>query len=473
MSTVGGSAPKHPLGASPRPEDLAAQVVELVGEATGGAAEVEATADSTTLALTRFANSFIHQNVADTTTTLRLRLHLDGRTATGSTTRVGPEGLAALVERTVAASRLLPLDPGWPGLAPPAEPSGPGNRDEATATVAPAARAEVIRRFVDAASGHEAAGYCKTSDTRVAYANSAGHVLTAATTSAAFDGVVRTGASDGVARQAAVRLGDLDGAALGARAAAKAVAGSGAIELEPGEYPVVLEPNATRDLLMNLVLFGFNGRALAERRSFVRLGEQQLDPAVTIVDDATAPGALGLPFDVEGTPKRPVTLVDRGVMAGVTHDRRTAKEVGAETTGHAIPGGERWGALATNPRLEPGGSAGSGRSDGSGGQVDELVAGVDRGLLVSDLWYTRVLDPRTLVVTGLTRNGLFLIEGGEVVGAVEDLRFTQSYPRALAPGAVLGVGGDATLVPDEWESGGTLAPSLHLAAWHFTGGARG
>ena len=447
------------------PADVAQRAVELVRQAAGDGAEVEAIADTRAFALTRFANSFIHQNVADATTTLRIRLHLDGRTATGTTTRLTPDGLAALAERTVAASRLLPLDPGWPGLAPPASPSGAGNVDDATAAVIPADRAEVVRHFVDACDGLEAAGYCQTTHGVAAYANSSGHSLTAAATTAAFDGMARTGVSDGVARRASVRLADLDGAALGAHAAAKARAAHHAVEVEPGEYEVVLEPNATRDMLMNLALFGLNGKAVAERRSFVRLGEQQLDPAVTIVDDATAPDALGLPFDVEGTPKRPVTLIDRGVSAAVAHDRRTAAEVDAETTGHAIPGGERWGAFPSNMRLVPG--------EGGGQSVDELVGAVDRGLLVSDIWYTRVLDPRTLVITGLTRNGLFLIEGGEVVGAVENMRFTQSYPRALAPGAVLGVADDATAIPDEWEGGATVVPSVRLASWNFTGGASG
>ncbi|MGH9136666.1 MAG: TldD/PmbA family protein [Acidimicrobiales bacterium] len=451
-------------GGTDIPARLAEEVLDRVRAATDGAAEAEVTAGSSSLALTRFANSFIHQNVADEGAAVRLRLHLDGRTATGSTTRVSSDGLTALVERTIAASRLLPLDPGWGGLAPMAPATAAGNVDEATAAVAPSDRAEVVRRFVDAAEGLEAAGYCKTTSTVTVFANSAGHTLSGASTTAAVDGVVRTGTSDGVARQASVALSELDGSALGARAATKARAAADAVDLDPGEYEVVLEPNAARDVLTNLAFYGFNGRAVAERRSFVRVGEQQFDPAITLVDDATVDSALGLPFDVEGTPKRPVTLVESGLVAAITHDRRTAKEVGHETTGHAIPGGERWGAIATNLRLDP---SGDGRS------IDDLVAGVERGLLVTDIWYTRVLDPRTLVVTGLTRNGLFVVEDGKLTGAVKNLRFTQSYPRALAPGAVLGVGGELAIVPDEWDIGATAVPALRLASWNFTGGAAG
>jgi predicted Zn-dependent protease len=103
---------------------------------------------------------------------------------------------------------------------------------------------------------------------------------------------------------------------------------------------------------------------------------------------------------------------------------------------------------------------------------EELIGGVDRGLLVTDFWYTRILDPRTEVVTGLTRNGVWLIEGGRISRPVKNLRFTQSYVEALGPGAVKAVGSDATLVRAGFEIP-TFAPSLQLATWNFTGGAAG
>ncbi|MFD0784438.1 metallopeptidase TldD-related protein, partial [Micromonospora azadirachtae] len=102
-----------------------------------------------------------------------------------------------------------------------------------------------------------------------------------------------------------------------------------------------------------------------------------------------------------------------------------------------------------------------------------LVAQVRRGLLVSDLWYTRVLDPKSLVVTGLTRNGVWLIEDGEVTSAVRDFRFTESYPRALGPGRVLGLGRRPVRQPDRLDGVWWEGPSLRLAEWNFTGGASG
>jgi predicted Zn-dependent protease len=436
--------------------------------------EAEVFVDHMARALTRFANSFIHQNVADATTTVRLRLHADGRTASGATTVTTDEGLRGLVSRTLDAARLCPPDAGWPGLAPPAALASEGNWNEETAKASPEARADRVRAFVDAAGGLETAGYCRTLHWSAAFANSAGQVVTGRTAEVAMDGIARVEGADGTARVASGRLSDVDGAVLGARAAAKARAGAGAVELPPGRYEVVLEPAAVVDVLHNLSLYGFNGKAYNERQSFAEPGAQQLDAAVTLVDDALGDTGLGIPFDAEGTPKRPVEFVSGGVTQAVAHDRRTAAEAGGESTGHAGLGVRTRGALPVNLGLMPGPAASSVEA---GAVIDpaaaSLVAGVERGLLVTDLWYTRVLDPKSLVVTGLTRNGVWLIEDGELTRPVRNFRFTQSYPQALGPGAVLGVGGQATVFPDPWGIAWWTAPALRLASWNFTGGASG
>src|SRR5262249_20231272 len=160
--------------------------------------EAEVLVERHELSLTRFANSYIHQNVADATTSVRLRVHAGGRTASSATTLL--DGLDDLVRRTLAAIRLAPADPAWPGLIPPTPVTSRGSFDEETAAAAPSERAARVRAFVDAARGLEAAGYCSTSSLRLAYANSAGQEAFGATTSAVFDGVARTGSSDGLAR---------------------------------------------------------------------------------------------------------------------------------------------------------------------------------------------------------------------------------------------------------------------------------
>ncbi len=474
------------------PIDVAARALDLV-RASAPTAEAEVVVDTTDLALTRFANSYIHQNIAESMTTIRLRLHNDGRTAAGSSTIVDADGLRALVERTIAATRLSPPDPQWPGLAPPAPVAPTPPVDEETAYADPDARAARVRAFVAAADGLEAAGYCSTLRWAVTFANSAGQSAAAETAEAVLDAIARAGVSDGVTRKAATRLADVDGAVLGARAVAKAVAGKNPVELPPGRYEVVLEPTAVVDLLQLMAIYGFNGKAVTERRSFVELDAAQFDPSVSLVDDPFDAGGAGLPFDVEGTPKRRLRFVDAGVSTAVAHDRRSAAKAGAESTGHAMPGGATWGAIATNVAMLPGAPDAEGQgAEGQGAErsdvkpptrevegpaadsaVARLVERVRRGLLVTDNWYTRVLDPRTLVVTGLTRNGVWLIEDGEITRPVQNMRFTQSYPDALARGAVLGVGSQSVALPSGWGVMTYRAPALHLASWNYTGNASG
>jgi predicted Zn-dependent protease len=439
------------------------QTCERVLALVGGGAEAEVTVTAGTEALTRFATSFIHQNVADDARRVHLRVALDGRVAEATANQADDEALARLARTAMEAARLRPVDPGWPGLAPPDEAPAIEHWDEGTAAADPAERAGRVRRFVDAADGLETAGYCSTDGVRVAFANSAGQQLTGRATSAVLDGIARTSSSDGSARAASVRLADLDGAAVGIDAVRRARDSADAADLEPGSYEVVLEPSCVVNILSFLALYGFNGRAIEEGRSFVRLGERQFDPGVTLADDVGHPSAIGVPFDAEGTPKRRLELVRDGVTSAVLHDRRTARALDATSTGHAIAGAGAWGAIPSNLVIEPGSVS-----------RDELIGGVERGLLVTDFWYTRILDPRTQVVTGLTRNGVWLVEDGRIVRPVTNLRFTQSYLEALGPGAVRAVGSDLTLV-----SGGTFGvgayavPSLHLASWNFTGGAQG
>ncbi|MEU7977846.1 metallopeptidase TldD-related protein [Micromonospora sp. NPDC049081] len=466
--------------------DVAARVVELVHQLAGPAAEAEAIVVRHDLALTRFANSFIHQNVAESQVTVRLRVHVDGRTATGGGSLVDPDGLRALVGRTLAAARLCPPDPAWPGLTPPSAVHSNGLLDEATAYAEPADRADRVRAFVDAVGGLEAAGYCRTSYRSGAFANSAGQSAQGRTTEAAMDGIARTGGADGVARLCAGRLDEVDGTLLGVRAAAKARAAADPVELPPGRYEVVLEPAAVADLLQNLAWSGFNGKRYLERQSFARPGTAQFDPAVTLVDDPTGT----LPFDLEGTPRRALTLVEAGTTRAVAHDRRSAAAAGTTSTGHGTPDGSTFGPVPSNLRLlgapegGPTGGAVDPATDGdpTGGPVPgavvdadtaALVAPMTRGLLVSDFWYTRVLDPLSLVITGLTRNGVWLVEDGVPVRAVRNFRFTESYPRALGPGTVLGLGRRPVRQPDRTDGDWWEGPPLRLASWNFTGGASG
>ena len=469
--------------------DSAAELCERVLTVLGGRAEAVVSAGVGASALTRFANGHIHQNTSEDKRGVRLTVALDGRVARATTTRTDDDGLAALVDRALAAAALRPADPDFAGFAPPATVAAVEHWDEGTAAATPDHRAEIVAAFVGAGTpgaaggtlelgptgrpGHgdgpadevAAAGFCSTRAVAHALVSTTGQRAAARSTVAQVDGIHRaTGRTgelaDGCAQATSVRLSDIDGAACGARAAAKAWSGLDPIELPPGDYEVVFEPRAVAAALFFPAAMGFNGKAHAEGTSFVHLGEAQWDAAVDIWDDATDPRALGDPYDVEGTPRHRHDLVRAGVSAALTHDRRSARLAGVEPTGHSI-GSDAFGGMATDLFL------------GGGDRTPEqLVGEVERGLLVTDLWYNRILDPKTQVVTGLTRNGLFLIEDGRVTRPVRNMRYTQSIVAGFGPGRVRGLGDDGRLAGTE--GGPTMhVPSVRLAAWSFTGNARG
>jgi predicted Zn-dependent protease len=250
---------------------LADSVLDRVaGLAPDAAAEVSVLAREA--GLTRFAGSYIHQNVAERELRVALRVIRDGRWTTASTDRAGAGGLDQLVKSTVDAVRLAPVDPDFPGLAAARPVAFAGNWDAATATATPADRAAVVADFVAATGSLPAAGYVQTGCRQGAFANTAGQRAAGATTHAGVDGIARTSTSDGAGRWAAVALADLSGADTGRAAAEAAAAGAEPTDLPPGDYEVVLSPACVDDLLGFLTNYGFNGRAATEGRAFVALG---------------------------------------------------------------------------------------------------------------------------------------------------------------------------------------------------------
>jgi predicted Zn-dependent protease len=440
------------------PQDLGAVVLDMVG----GRAEAEVVIAAGTEALTRFANSFIHQNVVEEGIGVSLRVAVDGRVASASTTNPDPDSLRRFVDSTIDAASHQPVDPEWPGPAPVVAIPETDHYDEATAHATPADRAEHVKAFVDAGPDLRAAGYCETVGREVAFANSMGHTGFGRYSTATIDGIHQTDSSAGSGHAASIRLGDLDGGAIGSLAAQRAVDSADTYDIKPGDYEVVLSPECVASIAVFLSSYGFNAKAHAEGQSFAVLGEPQFDPAVSVRDDVLDPAAFGVGFDSEGTPRRRVEFVKRGVTQSLAHDRRTARQAGVASTGHGAPGSEVWGPFPTAVFVA-----------GGDDDVESMISSVGRGLYIATFNYCRVLEPKSLIVTGLTRNGTFMIENGRITGAVTNLRFTQSFVAALGDGKVRGVGNDARHADSEFGAGLIHAPSMHLASWHFTGGAEG
>jgi predicted Zn-dependent protease len=391
-----------------------------------------------------------------------MRVALDGRVLSSATTNTDHEALVGFVDGVLEAAALQPIDLDWPGVTPPSGAGGEDHFDIATAEAGPAARASQVADFVAAGPGLRAAGYCETVGHEVAFANSLGHRVAGRYTAATIDGIHQTDTSAGSGHAASSRLGDLSGAAVGSLAAHRALDSTDAYDVKPGEYEVVFAPEAVASIVIFLAGYGLQAKAHLEGQSFAELGTRQFDESFSLFDDATDPRAIGLWFDSEGTVRERIALVDRGVTSGLAHDRRTAQKAGVESTGHAYPGSEVWGPMADSLFVSNGAE-----------EVDGLIREVERGLYVSTFNYCRVLEPKSLVVTGLTRNGTFMIENGTITGAVTNLRFTQSFVDGLGPGAVLGIGNDARHADSEFGANIVFTPSLRLASWAFTGGAAG
>jgi PmbA protein len=424
----------------------------------GGADDVEALVMRHAGGLTRFASSRIHQSAWREDLSVRVRVVVDGnRVGTATVHDADPAAVRAAARRAAEVARTMPPDPGYPGMPGPAPYPRAGRWDGATAAADPATRAELVAGVVGRLpAGVTAAGACETRQLEVAVANARGVRAAGATTAASFSILADAGSGTGWAEGTEPALADLDVAALGERAARKATDSRDPRDLAPGTYPVVLEPNAASVLVQWLGWLGFGAKAYDEGRSFLvgRLGQRVCSPLVTVVDDATAADGIGVGFDCEGVPRRRVTLIDQGVAAGLVYDFRTATGHGVEPTGHGLPAPSAEGALPLHLAMLPGRTP----------QAD-LVAGLERGLLVTRFHYTNLVSLMDTTITGMTRDGTFWVEDGKVVGAVRNLRFTQSILEALS--AVRAVGRETELAADDGY-GAARAPGLAIDRFAFS-----
>lgn len=410
--------------------------------------------------LTRFAGSTIHQSTAREETLLKIRVVVGDRVGIATTNTLTKEGAAAAAEHALEVARVTPPDPHFPGLAPPAEARRrPGAYDDATARVTPAERADRVAALVARlGEGFHAAGAVQTTASEIALKNTEGQSCYATSTRASVSTVVSGGdGGAGFAEQTAAELGGLDPEAVGDRAFAKARDSQGPRDLEPGRYEVVLEPAAVATLLAFLSYLGFGGRALLEGRSCFagRMGERLMSDRISIHDDALAPEGLGIGFDFEGTPKRRLDLVRGGVVESVVHDRRSAARAGTESTGHALPPPNPEGPFPTNLFLAPGPAS-----------LEEMVGSVRRGLLVTRFHYANVVHPREAVITGMTRDGTWLVEDGQIRHPVKNFRFTQSIIEALRDVEMVG---SETELASEFFFEASRVPALKVSSFHFTG----
>jgi predicted Zn-dependent protease len=307
-------------------------------------------------------------------------------------------------------------------------------------------------------SGLLPAGLAQLSYGSRALVNSAGRAVSGATSRAAFALTASDPAGGGAGFGDAIsQTGqDLNVDRVLERAVSKGVMNRAPEAIDPGRYTVVLEPNAVSSLLLFASYQGLGAQDVAEEASFLcgRRGERAFSELVSLYDDAGNDLYPGFAFDWEGTPKQRVELVKDGVLGDPVTDRLWAAKQGVANTGHAFPQPNTYGPKPGNLVLAPGEES-----------TEDLISGVKRGLLVTQLHYTNMIDPRDLLLTGMTRNGTFLIEDGEITRPVKNLRFTESLVNAMA--SVSGVGKESEVAGALFD-GEIVCPALRIEDFRFT-----
>ena len=419
----------------------------------------------------RFARSAATQATAIDDTSVELLCVLDGHTGAASTNQVHDAGLADAASRARAAASAAARNGqgAYPGLPRPAPVIGHDGYDEATAALDAGLAASALAAAFAACrdAGLEAFGIWTAGEVTTAIASSTGMALTDAVTDAHMTVIARdVNGRSGHRASSSVAAGDIDAAALAATAAAR-VTRREPEQLAPGDYAVVLDHAAVGTLLDFLGSLAFNGLAHTERRGALceSIGSAVAAPCVTLVDSTQIPGTLPRSFDAEGVPKRPLPLIENGIARAVVYDTRTAALAGTESSGHALaPGGDPEGPEPTNLVLAGGDAA----------TLEELCAPIERGLFVTRLWYVNTVEPRHALLTGMTRDGTFLIEDGVIGRPLHDVRFTDSALRMLAATEQLTraqrLVGDADLYGRRFAKG-VLCPALRAGAFRVSGGS--
>ena len=413
--------------------------------------------------LTRFANSYIHQNIAKEDAEMRVRVVVGKKIGIASTNDLSDAGLKRVLESAMTVASFQQDNPDFISLPEPQPIPEVDGFVETTAACTPETRAQATKSICipSREKGLNASGAFATRSFEYAVGNSLGIFAYYPTTLADLRTVIMSDTGSGYAAAASLDVDQIDAESLGREAIDKAMRSRKPTDVQPGEYTVILEEYAVADMLAYLAYMGFGAQSVQENRSFMsgRFGTQVTGDNISIWDDGLDPRNLPMPFDFEGVPKQRVDFIKGGVISGAVYDTYTAgREEGKESTGHALPAPNDIGPFAWNIAMQPGKAT-----------KEQMLATTERGLWVTRIHYVRPVHPLKTIVTGMTRDGTFLIENGEFAAPVKNLRFTQSILDALSNVEMIStesrVGREAFM---ENFIGGLRVPALKIARFTFT-----
>ena len=404
--------------------------------------EIEIFVSGGRFALTRFANNVIHQNVAEENHVVSLRTVFGGRTARAFTNKFDDESLRQVVKASENLAKVQHPDPDLLPMPSPGEAFAdtgrklPSRHFDQTAAITPEIRAEGASNIVGIADKHDltTAGIYSSGESVGGIFNSRGLSTWHTQTSAEVSITMLASDSSGWQKANSPDVRNLDPRRLAETAAQKAVDSAHPLEVPAGKYTVILEPAAVLDIV-GFMFWDYSGMAILDQRSFLtgRIGTKLFGENITILDDVQHPLQAGSPFDGEGVRRQEVALVEQGVVKRVVYARATAERmkhsqykhnVGTiASTGHGFLLPNETGEMPLNivfaPVNEP-------------RTVDQMIASTERGILVTRLWYIREVEPFEKMLTGMTRDGTFLVENGRLQGGVRNFRFNESLIHMLS-----------------------------------------
>jgi PmbA protein len=432
-------------------EHIAERILKL-----SEADETEVEIDSTVDALTRFANNTIHQNVSEHTLGISVRAVMDGRTARATTNKTDEESLRRVVSAAMSLARNQPANPDLLPMLGPQKYQKISHYFASTVSATPQDRARAVTRVCKMAEEGKqtAAGIFTTGYVRNLLVNSKGLSARHDHTRAEFSVTILEENSSGWAKSNSPDILNIDPDALFESASEKAAGSRKPRELEPGHYTAILEPAAVLDFV-GFIFYDFAGTAVLDKRSCFndRMGKGIFGENVTLWDDVYHPLQVGAPWDGEGFPRQKVLLVDRGVPKNLVYSRATAKKMKGKPTGHGFTLPNEYGEAPMNLVFSGGDKS-----------VDDMIRSTERGILVTRFWYIREVEPYEKVLTGMTRDGTFLVEDGRVTGGIRNFRFNQGIIEALAKVEMLGPAVRAT----GEESFEMVVPPMKIRDFHFS-----
>ncbi len=420
--------------------DQAADIFDRIRKLST-ADEVEVLFSGGRFSLTRFANNIIHQNVEDENHVVSVRTAFGGRTARATTNKFDDESLRRVVESSEALAKVQHPDPDLLSMPDSREAEQtasqvPSRYFTETAAITPQLRAEGVKKIVDVAGKHKltTAGIVSSSESVEGIFNSRGLSKWHTQTLAEVSITMLAADSSGWQKANSPNVANLDPNALAEIAATKAIDSAHSKEIPAGKYTVILEPAAVLDIV-GFMFWDYSGMAILDQRSFLtgRIGSKLFGENITIWDDVTHPLQTGCPFDGEGMRRQTLPLVENGIVRRVVYARATAERMKRSEqkdkvgpiapTGHGFALPNEMGEMPVNIVFA---------TPQNPQTLAQMIASTERGVLVTRLWYIREVDPYEKIVTGMTRDGTFLVEDGRLQQGVRNFRFNQSLIHMLS-----------------------------------------